>query len=117
MSTASAPADAPVPTPVFVVLQGRLKPGGQETYDRYLAGTIPLMHEYGATVVCVGAGIESPHANRSWPLNGVLKFPSEQAVLGFFGDPRYAEVKKLYRDAAYEEVQISFFLSRPPRTG
>jgi uncharacterized protein (DUF1330 family) len=104
------------PQPAYAVLQGRLKPGGEDLYARYLEGTRPLLLEYGVRVDAVGAGIESAHATACWPINGVLRFPSAEALRGFFADPRYAEIRRRYRDAAYEVLELSFFEGRAPRT-
>jgi len=98
----------------LVVLQGRLRPGSEDTYRRYLEGTRPLLAKHGGSVAAVGGGIESAHASACWPVNGVLRFPSAEALVAFFEDPGYQAIKPL-RDAAYAALQLSFFATRPPR--
>lgn len=101
--------------PALVVIQGRLRRGGEDLYTRYLEGTRPLIKKYGAQIVAVGTGVHSLHATECWPVNGILRFPNEDALRRFFDDPLYQQIKTLYRDGAYEELDLSFFLSRPPR--
>lgn len=102
--------------PVWLIIQGRLVPGKEETYERYLDGTQPLLEEYGVEVVGVGEGQEAPFTTETWPRTAILSFPSREAADAFFQDPRYRELKETYRDAAYEEVRLSLFEPRPPRS-
>lgn len=100
--------------PVLLVIQGRLKPGKEEVYGRYIAGTRPLMERYGVDVVGVGEGFASEHTTASWPLNGLLRFPDAEAADKFFADPGYEAIKPL-RDEAYEVMNLSFFTNRAAR--
>ncbi len=57
---AGAPAAAETTEPAspgLLFIQGWLQPGQEETYERYLAGTRPLMDEYGAEVLVIGDSI------------------------------------------------------------
>lgn len=101
--------------PVLLVIQGTLKPGGETTYDQYIKGTGPLMAEYGVTVEAVGAGIEGEHTTDSWPVNALLRFPDLETAEAFLSDPRYLEIKEMYRDNAYQELHLSFVQTRAPR--
>lgn len=101
--------------PVWLIIQGRIAPGEEDTYERYLEGTRPLMEEYDVEVVSVGEGKEAPYATETWPNTAILSFPSREAADAFFRDPRYQELKETYRDAAYEELHLSLFAPRPTR--
>ena len=101
--------------PVLLVIQGRLRPGAEEIYQHYLAGTAPLMAEFGVEVAAVGHGIESRHTSDAWPVNGILRFRDQATAEAFLSDPRYLEIKETYRDEAYEELHLSFVQTRPPR--
>lgn len=100
--------------PVFVVVQGNLKKGAEETYAGYARGVLPLLKEFGIETVAVGAGFESEHTNTSFPINIIMKLPDEETLGKFLGDPRYLQLKKL-RDAAYENLNLSVFRGREPR--
>ncbi|MEM7049229.1 MAG: nuclear transport factor 2 family protein [Acidobacteriota bacterium] len=100
--------------PVLLVIQGRLQAGAEGIYQQYLAGTQPLMAEYGATILMVGSGLDSEHAGEAWPINAVLEFPNRAAAEGFLGDPRYLELKKEYRDRAYETLNLTLVAGRAP---
>ncbi len=102
--------------PVFLIIQGRLAPGGEDAYGRYLAGTRPLLARYGAEIVAVGDGLADPHTTGAWPINAVLRFPDQLAASGFLADPDYIEIKQRYRDVAYEVLHLAMFAGRPPRT-
>jgi uncharacterized protein (DUF1330 family) len=73
------------------------------------------MEEYDVEVVGVGEGEAAPYTTETWPTTAILKFPSREAADAFFQDPRYQEIKAA-RDAAYEELHLSLFAPRPPRT-
>lgn len=101
--------------PVVLVIQGRLVPGGEAAYQQYLDGTGPLMAEYGATVEMVGRGVESRHTTEAWPVNAMLRFPSRAAAEAFLADPRYLEIKRAFRDQAYETLHLTLVETRTPR--
>ena len=101
--------------PVLLFIQGRLKPGGGEIYQRYLAGTGPLMAEYGVEVTAVGSGVESDLTTDAWPVNAILRFRDLETAEKFLADPRYLEIKEQYRDKAYETLHLTLVESRPPR--
>jgi ketosteroid isomerase-like protein/uncharacterized protein (DUF1330 family) len=106
--------DAPL-EPVLLLIQGRLKPGGESAYGQYIKGTGPLMAEYGVTVDAVGVGFAGENTTEFWPVNAILRFPDEETAEAFLADPRYVEIKEKYRDAAYEELHLSFFTTRTPK--
>lgn len=101
--------------PALLIVQGRLRSGGDAVYQRYLESSRPLLAKHGAQIVAVGTGLPSLHATECWPQNTIFRFPSEDALRRFFADPLYQQIKTLYRDPAYEDLDISVFLSRPPR--
>jgi ketosteroid isomerase-like protein/uncharacterized protein (DUF1330 family) len=101
--------------PVLLFIQGKLKPGGEAIYGEYIKGTGPLMAEYGVTVDAVGAGVAGEHTTDSWPVNAILRFPDLETAEAFLADPRYMEIKKKYRDEAYEELHLSFVRTRTPK--
>jgi uncharacterized protein (DUF1330 family) len=101
--------------PVWLIIQGRLILGEEDTYERYLDGTQPLLEEYDVEIVGVGEGQEASYTTGTWPRTAILSFPSREAADAFFQDPRYQELKETYRDAAYEELRVSLFAPRPPR--
>ena len=100
--------------PTLLIIQGKLKDGGEEAYRRYLAGTGPLLVKYRARVAQVGEGLASALTTEAWPINAVLEFPDRQAAEGFLGDPRYLEIKEELRDTAYEELHLTLVASRAP---
>jgi len=97
--------------PVFAIIQGRLKPDSEEIYQKYLQGVAPLMKEYEVEIIAFGAGFESEHTNTIFPINGVLKAPNKSVFENFLSDERYIELKKNYRDVAYQELRLSVFYS------
>jgi len=101
--------------PVLLFIQGRLKPGGEATYDKYIKGTGPLMAEYGVAVDAVGTGIADEHTTDAWPVNAILRFTDRATAEAFLADPRYIEIKEKYRDEAYEELHLSFVQTRTPK--
>ena len=101
--------------PVLLFIQGKLKEGGEATYGKYIKGTGPLMAEYGVTVEAVGKGIASENTSESWPVNAILRFSDRATAEAFLADPRYVEIKKRYRDEAYEELHLSFVQTRTPK--
>jgi len=103
------------PEPVLLFIQGKLKEGGEATYGKYIKGTGPLMAEYGVTVDAVGKGVASEHTTEAWPVNAILRFPDLQTAEAFLADPRYIEIKTMYRDEAYEELHLSFVQTRAPK--
>ncbi|MEM7356076.1 MAG: nuclear transport factor 2 family protein [Acidobacteriota bacterium] len=103
------------PPPILLLVQGELEPGAGAIYEQYLAGTRPLMAEYGAKVSAVGTGIESANTTDAWPINAVLEFPDRDAAEGFLADPRYLEIKEKYRDRAYRTLHLTLVESRAPR--
>jgi uncharacterized protein (DUF1330 family)/ketosteroid isomerase-like protein len=110
----STPADT-VNEPVLLLIQGRLKPGAEEVYQKYIEGTGPLMAEYGVTVDAVGGGVPSEHTTDAWPINGILRFEDVATAEAFLADPRYLEIKEEYRDQAYETLHLSLVQTRPPK--
>lgn len=108
--TTDAPAE-----PVLLFIQGKLKKGGEATYGKYIKGTGPLMAEYGVAVDAVGAGFASENTNDAWPVNAILRFKDRATAEAFLADPRYVEIKKKYRDEAYEELHLSFVQTRTPK--
>lgn len=110
----TATTEAP-PEPVLLFIQGRLKPGGEATYGKYIKGTGPLMAEYGVTVETVGAGVASEHTTENWPVNAILRFPDQATAEAFLADPRYIEIKEKYRDEAYETLHLSLVQTRTPK--
>ncbi len=103
------------PEPVLLFIQGKLKEGGEATYGEYIKGTGPLMAEYGVTVDAVGAGVAGEHTTEAWPVNAILRFTDLATAEAFLADPRYVEIKKKYRDEAYEELHLSFVQTRTPK--
>jgi uncharacterized protein (DUF1330 family) len=100
----------------YLVIQGRLRAGGEPLYAQYLDRVRPLMREYGVEIAAVGEGFSSAHTTGSWPINALLRFPSAEAADAFLGDPRYLEIKRQFRDEAYDVLHLSLFLGRAPRT-
>ncbi len=92
----------------LVAICGRLVPDGAERYQRYLAGTAPLLQRYGAGVLAVGSGLAHPRCAEAWPISAALHFPSMDACAGFFDDPDYQALIPI-RDAAYDRVNLAAF--------
>ncbi len=105
----------PANQPVLLFIQGRLKPGAEGLYQKYLEGTQPLMAEYGVEIEAVGEGLASTHTSDTFPVNAILRFPNRDAAERFLSDPRYLEIKKRYRDKAYHTLHLSLVQTRPPR--
>ena len=100
---------------VYLIIQGKLKTGAEKIYDDYLRGVAPLMKEFGAEIVAVGAGELSEYATKSFPINAVMRFENQATLENFLGDERYLKIKRNYRDAAYDELHLSVFTGRAPR--
>jgi ketosteroid isomerase-like protein/uncharacterized protein (DUF1330 family) len=107
-------AASPPPGPGVLVVGGRLRPGGEAAYARYLAGTRPILADHRGEVIAVGAGVAVDGASDLWPVNAVLRFPSVAAVGAFLADPRYAAIRA-ERDEAYEELHLAVFADRGSR--
>lgn len=100
---------------VYLIVQGKLKTGAQDIYDDYLRGVAPLMKEFGAEIVAVGAGERNEYATESFPINAVMRFENQATLKNFLGNKRYLEIRRKYRDAAYDELHLSIFTGRAPR--
>jgi uncharacterized protein (DUF1330 family) len=100
---------------IYLVIQGKIKDGADDIYTEYLKGVAPLMQEYGVEVELVGAGFESEFTNKVFPQNAILKIKDRETLEKFLGDERYLQIKKKYRDTAYEYLNLSVFESRKPR--
>lgn len=98
----------------YVIVQGKLKPGVQEIYRKYIAGARPLLVEYGAEVTAVGSGIDDEHAGEAWQINSVMRFRDLETARKFLADPRFVELTKRYRDRAYEVYNLTLVQGRPP---
>ena len=97
---------------------GRLKPHGDELYSTYLRGTIPIMQRYGVKVLAVGSGLNAPDLSEDqerWPVNAILGFRDYNAYLAFFEDADYQHIKTLYRDQAYEVLNLYLMQVEPHR--
>lgn len=105
---------SPPPGSGLLVVRGRLRPGGEAAYARYLAGTRPILADHRGEVLAVGAGVAVDGAPEVWPVNAVLRFPSVAAVGAFLADPRYAAIRP-DRDEAYEELHLTVFADRGSR--
>jgi uncharacterized protein (DUF1330 family) len=103
-------------TPVYLLVQGKLKDGAEELYEQYVRGVLPLLKEFGVESVAIGAGFENEFTNTNFPINILMKLPSEEVLNNFLGDARYLEIKRKYRDKAYEKLNMSVFHGRAPRT-
>ncbi len=101
--------------PALLFIQGKLKPNAESVYQQYLAGTRPLMSEYGVEVIAVGSAVESELTTDAWPINAVLSFRDRETAERFLADPRYLELKERYRDQAYETLHLTLVESRAPR--
>jgi uncharacterized protein (DUF1330 family) len=101
---------------VYLVIQGKLRDGEEETYTRYLQAVAPLMKEYGIEVCLVGSGLTNEFTTHVHARNAILKMADQATLEKFLGDPRYLEIKRKFRDVAYEYLNLSAFEARPPRT-
>ena len=93
----------------MLLIFGRLKPHGDELYAQYLRGTIPVMQRYGVEVLAVGSGVATPDLaidQERWPVNAILGFKDYDAYLAFFEDDDYQRIKTLYRDQAYDVLNL-----------
>jgi len=113
LGASAVPAESEDELRGMLTIQGRLREGASSIYLQYLEGTRPLMAEYGARVVAVGAGMEAETTTAAWPVNGLLEFPTVEAAKAFLADERYLQLKKDYRDPAYEELHLALFAGRP----
>jgi uncharacterized protein (DUF1330 family) len=79
-------------TAYFILTQTVTDP--QRYRDEYIPGVMPFLAKYKAEVL-VGDFDAKPLEGR--PAKGVvvLRFPSEQAVRDFVGDPDYQPIKKI----------------------
>ncbi len=100
---------------IYLVVQGKIKEGAEDIYTEYLKGVAPLMKEYSVEVELVGGGIESEYQTDFHEHNAIMKVADKETLEKFLGDERYLEIKKKYRDEAYEYLHLSFFEGRPPR--
>ena len=100
---------------IYLVIQGKIKDGAEEIYTEYLKGVAPLMKEYGVEVEQVGTGFIYEFNNQNHPNNAVLRIKDRETLDKFLGDERYLQIKKKYRDEAYEYLNLSVFENRQPR--
>lgn len=100
---------------IYLVVQGKIKEGAEDIYTEYLKGVAPLMQECGVEIVAVGSGLESDLGTKFHSHNAIMKVADKETLEKFLSDERYLEIKKKYRDVAYEYLDLSFFEGRPPR--
>jgi uncharacterized protein (DUF1330 family) len=100
---------------IYLVIQGNLKQGAEAIYGEYLKNVAPLMKEYGIEVELVGEGLNSKFATTVFTQNAVLKCQDLETLESFLGDERYLQIKKKYRDKAYQTLNLSVFSGRLPR--
>ena len=101
---------------ILLSIQGHLNPGAEALYQSYLAGTVPIMADFNVEIAAVGSHLTWPETPPSfvsdWQINAMLKFPSVQAVQGFFLDSRYQKIKSQFRDPAYGHLEMSLWESK-----
>lgn len=119
---ATSPPSRPTPATddsVLMLIQGRIKPYASAAYQAYNDATSRLMHKYRGEVVTMGGGIESSFTTADWPVTALIRFPNLRSAEGYLSDPVYRKIDSTYRDAAYDDLQISLVAPRPdePRSG
>jgi uncharacterized protein (DUF1330 family) len=98
---------------VLMLIQGRIKPYASAAYQAYNDATSRLMHKYRGEVVTMGGGIESSLTTADWPVTALIRFPNLRSAEGYLSDPVYRKIDSTYRDAAYDDLQISLMAPRP----
>jgi len=69
----------------------------QEAYQGYIAAVGPTILAHGGEILVAGPGSEAIEGNPG-PVTVVLKFPSLDAVRGWYQSPEYQEILSLRTD-------------------
>ena len=62
-----------------------------EGYQSYLAVVVPTIVAHGGEILVAGDGSEAVEGNPG-PITVVLKFPSKEALRGWYDSPEYQEI-------------------------
>ena len=65
-----------------------------EAFQRYPPKAVPLINEYGGEVLVSDTDAIAIEG-KAKEMNAIVVFPSQEAALACYRDPRYSEVKKL----------------------
>ena len=63
-------------------------------YEGYVPGVLPLLTKHGAEVVVADYDVRVLEGEKRG-VYVVLRFPSEEAAMGFYDDPDYEPVRKI----------------------
>ena len=92
--------------PVVMLNLLRFKPGGRESYERYVAAFGDHAGDFGAEVLYAGDCSSALVAPDGWAWDAILvvRYPSRQAFSDMVRDPDYQQITHLRTDALEEAV-------------
>lgn len=92
--------------PVVMLNLLRFRPGGRDSYARYVAAFREHGGRFGAEVLYVGDGstVVVAEAGQSWDAVLVVRYPSRQAFTRMVADPDYQQHTHLRTEALSEAV-------------
>lgn len=76
-----------------------------EMWQQYLPLAVPLINEHGGEVLAADLSA-TPIEGTPKQMNAIVKFPSAEAALACYNDPRYKEVMKLRIDASDNRLLV-----------
>lgn len=82
------------------------KPGGRETYQRYLEATGPLLRRVGGKAVAGGIPRQELLGSFDADLVFFVEYPNWQAFLDLTRDPDYLAIRHLRQDAIVKSLLI-----------
>ncbi len=80
---------------------------GEQSYQRYMAGTAPFIAKLGARVLWAGAPnlIVIGPSDERWDMAFIVEYPSVGAMLSMLGDSDYQKIG-IHRTAALEDSRL-----------
>lgn len=69
-----------------------------EAYEAYVPGVVPLVAKHGGEVVVADYDAQALEGRKK-TVDVILRFPSQEAALGWYNDPDYEPVRKIRLDS------------------
>jgi uncharacterized protein (DUF1330 family) len=77
-----------------------------DKFGQYAQGTIPLLEQFGVTVLSATNDIDNQHGNWSRERVTVLKFPSMDQARALWASPDYAPLKALRESCSQSDILL-----------
>lgn len=90
--------------PVTMLNLLKFKPGGEATYQQYMAAVAPLVAGVGARLVFSGKPAELLTGSEDWDLMVLVEYPKRASLLAMGGSKEYQAIAHLRHDALERTV-------------